>query len=154
MRVGGFRHFLQLLLSLRIRLAAKLREFAMQLIDDLYDLGHFLLRQEVDLQVEMRTVFGHLRHAVLPNEYRHGEQQRVGTDDPLQPGVWRGIDVRPTGLRAPPVNENPQRDESDGEYEVRWTAQQRADALDQQLNAGDFRVLEIINSREQLEILF
>ena len=69
-RIGGFGHFVYL----RIGAVAQRREIALQLVDDLQNLGHFLFGQEIDLQIEVRAVFGHPRHAVLPDE--HGDRQQ------------------------------------------------------------------------------
>ena len=101
----------------------------------------------------MRTMLGDLRHAILANEHRDGEQQGVGADPTLQPKEGRRIHMAPTLTHAPEIDGHPQRDECDGECKVGRAAQESADALNGQLQAGNLRLFAVFEASQHLQVL-
>jgi hypothetical protein len=97
-------------------------------------------------------MIGHLRHAVLPNQNCNGEQQGVRTDQCLQYEERRIVDMLPSSVPSPKVQEHPYRNEADHECEVGRAAEEFADALDGCLDTRDLGLLAILKSAEELEI--
>src|ERR1700689_1538684 len=97
-------------------------------------------------------MLGNLRHAILTDEHRDGQQQRVGAHQALQQGEWRRIDVTPSRVRAPGVECYPPDDEDDAEEKIPRAAEERADALDGALQARGLR-LAFVELLEELEVL-
>ena len=69
-------------------------------------------------------MLGNLRHAILPDEHRDGQQERVGAHKTLQQGEWRRIDVAPSRVRPPGVERYPHDDEGDAEKKIGRTAEE------------------------------
>src|ERR1700689_497705 len=107
-------------------MSAQRGEFALQLIDDLKYLRHFLLAQEIDLQVEVRAVLRALRHAILSNEDGDRQQQGIGAHQPLQPEERRRVEGMQSGVVRPSVEQYPNGDKCDCEGEIGRAAEEGA----------------------------
>ena len=95
MRIDGLLHGLGNLVDA----IADGRHVAPQLLEERDDLGRLLLGQEVDLEVELRPLFGVLGLPVLRDEDDGPHEERSEPDEALQPDEGRRIERPRTQMR-------------------------------------------------------
>ena len=121
-------------------------------VEHLENLRHFLLGQQIYLKVQVGSMTGLLRHSVLSYEHGDGQEQCMCTHDALKPEEWGPVDISPARAHAHPIDGNPENDKCHRGTKVRWTAEERADALDGDLHARELGVFALVEGRQDGQV--
>jgi len=83
------------------------RKIASKLLKQHDDLGGFLFGQQIDLKFEMRAILLDTRHAILPNEHRHRDQDADESDNALQQRKRRFVEVAIAHMMQKDITDDP-----------------------------------------------
>ena len=129
---GGLHRFCDL-----IDPVADTRHVASKLLDELDELRDFLLRKQIDLQLELRALFRVTRLSVLCDENRRSHEKGAETDEPLKPLERRRVEGSYAKARREHIEPDPRRTKRQNEIEAMRPTELRGGVLDAALVRAD-----------------
>src|SRR5580700_10003133 len=128
-------------------------QIAPQLLQQVNQLGSLLLRQQCHFKVQMSTLLGEARSAILLGQNNRSRQQCTQAEYSLQPEKRRWIELVQPQLVQHYIGEHPGCDEEQNKAEKKGLPGKQTDAFDNPLRAADLLIFARIELEDSLNVL-